>query len=279
MTKSVLEVFREEGLKGKSESTCDTYIHALEQFNHWLEGTGTNLEDFSRSDVQQYIDYLTAKRKSAATVNKIWNAIKPFARWTGNAKAVQDIRVVKMADLKKQAPKGLDRIERNRLVREVDRDGNKRDYAIILMLLYTGVRVRELVSLNRDDIQKSERKGEVRVIGKGNRERIIPLNVEVRRALTDYLDQRGDNQPALFLSSRVKRISIRSVQTVLGKYKVHPHALRHTFITGLVRAGEDISVIQSLSGHQSADMVLRYSQPTAQDKEKAVENIYINSSG
>lgn len=253
-------------------------MHALRQFNDWLLEAGTNLEDFSRSDVQQYIDYLSASRKSAATINKVWNAIKSFVRWTGNYTAIEDIRVVKVSDIKKQAPKGLDRIERNRIVREVDRSGNERDYAIIIMLLYTGLRVRELVSLDRKDIQQSERKGEVRVIGKGNRERIIPLNAEVRRALSAYLMERVDDHTALFLSSRMRRISIRSVQTILKKYGIHPHILRHTFITELVRSGENMSVIQSLSGHQSADMVFRYSQPSAQDKEKAVENVYIHSS-
>lgn len=69
---------------------------------------------------------------------------------------------------------------------------------------------------------------------------------------------------------------MRSVQHLLGQYGVHPHQLRHTFITGLVRANEDITVIQTLSGHSSADMILRYSQPTEEDRQQAVEAIYKN---
>lgn len=276
LAKTLLEAFQEE-CSGKSVSTQKTYVHALKHFQHWLESVGTNLEAYARSDVQQYIDYLAAQRKSAATIQKIWNAIKAFSRWSGNTQAIKDIRVMKMADIKKQAPKGLSRIERNRVVREVDRSGNQRDYTIVIMLLYTGLRVHELVSLNRNDIQKSERKGNVRVIGKGNQERHIPLNAEVRRALTIYLEKRKDDHAALFLSNRKRRISVRSVQTILEKYGVHPHQLRHTFITSLVRSGEDLSVIQSLSGHQSADMIFRYSQPTEEDKAQAVQNIYLDA--
>ncbi|GIM48466.1 recombinase XerC [Collibacillus ludicampi] len=270
----MIQKFIEEALRGKSETTIRTYAHALKQFEEWLQGTGADLTSFARSDVQQYIDYLTSKRKSAATINKIWNAIKKYCKWAGKKEAIEDISVVKPVDYKQLAPKALDRLERNRLLREVDRTGNKRDIAIVTTLLMTGLRVSELVALNREDIEISERKGEMRVVGKGNKERIIPLNAEVRRALTKYLEERSDNHPALFLSNRMERISVRSVQRIIEQYGFHAHQLRHTFITGLVRDNQDIAVIQSLSGHSSADMILRYSRPNEEDKIQAVESIY-----
>jgi integrase/recombinase XerD len=276
MTTTILNDFLENGLKGKSYTTIKTYAHAIGQFEEWLLGTGTDLEGFARTDVQQYIDYLTSKKKSASTINKIWNSIKTYCKWAGKRQCIEDIRVVKAIDFKKEAPKGLDKIERNRLIREIDRTGNKRDYAVIMTLLHTGLRVSELVSLDRTDVEISERKGELRVVGKGNKERIIPLSVEARRAITRYLEDRTDNYPALFISNRQDRISVRTVQHIVEQQGFHVHQLRHTFITGLVRAGEDISVIQSLSGHSSADMVLRYSQPSEEDKQRAVENMYMD---
>ncbi|WP_280109627.1 tyrosine-type recombinase/integrase [Anoxybacillus flavithermus] len=111
--------------------------------------------------------------------------------------------------------------------------------------------------------------------GKGAKERKTPLNSETRRAITKYLEQRTHDNSALFLSNRNKRISPRTVQHIFQKYRVNVHALRHTFITRLVRNGEDISIIQALSGHSSADMVLRYSAPTDEDKMAAVNNLWI----
>jgi site-specific recombinase XerD len=275
MSQTIIDSFIAEGLKGKAAQTVKTYSHALSKFNEWLEGSGTDLQGYARTDVQQYIDYLTSKKKSASTINTIWNAIKTFSKWTDKREAIEDIRVVKPKDLKQEAPKSLSKTERNALIREIDRSGNKRDYAIIMTLLHTGLRVSELVSLDRSDVEMSERKGELTVrSGKGNKERVIPLSAEARRALVKYLEERTDSQPALFLSNRQDRISIRTVQYIVEQQGFNVHALRHTFITGLVRSGQDISVVKSLSGHASADMVMRYSQPTEEDKRQAIENLF-----
>jgi site-specific recombinase XerD len=271
----MLQQFVEGGLKGKSALTVKTYHHALKQFEEWLDGAGANLNDYARSDVQQYIDYLASKKKSASTINKIWNSIKAYSKWAGKRETIEDIGVVKLADIKKQAPKALSKIERNKLEREIDRNGNKRDYAILMTLLMTGIRVSELVALDCSDVDVSDRKGSLVVrSGKGNKERTLPLNVEARRAIKKYLEERADSHPALFLSNRQERISIRSVQHLMEKHGHNAHQTRHSFITGLVRAGEDISVIQSLSGHSSADMILRYSMPSEDDKRRALEHIY-----
>ncbi|MCR8659320.1 tyrosine-type recombinase/integrase [Paenibacillus endoradicis] len=139
----------------------------------------------------------------------------------------------------------------------------------------TGIRVSDLVALDRLDLDVSDLKGSLIVrLGKGNKEGTLPLNVEARRVIERYLEERTDSNPALFISSRQERISIRSVQYLLEKNGHNAHQTRHSFITGLVRAGEDISVIQSLSGHSSADMILRYSMPSEEDKQKAVDNIF-----
>lgn len=270
----MLTQFLVEGLRSKSQTTVRTYEHALKKFEVWLIGAGADLDNFARADVQQYIDYLASKKKSAATINKVWSAIKAYSRWAKKVDAVEDIAVIKQPDLKKQAPKALDKLERNRLIRELDRTGNKRNIAIVTLLLNTGLRVSELVSLDRQDVELSDRKGVLRVRGKGNKERVIPLNVEVRRTLVKYIEERSDNHPALFISNRMERISVRSVQHLFEQYGFNVHQARHTFVTGLVRAGEDISVIQSLSGHASADMVLRYSMPTEEDRERAVERLF-----
>lgn len=249
-------------------------MYCLEQFDKWLEGSGTNLEEFSRSDVQRYIDYLAAKKKSASTINKIWNAVKKYCKFIGKEECIEDIAVVKAPDYKKETPQALSRNERNHLIRKINRIGNKRDFAILMVLLNTGVRVSELVSINRIDLDLSERKGNLKVVGKGDKERTIPLNVEARRAIHKYLEERTDQYSALFLSNRGKRISVRTVQNLIHKYGYHVHQFRHTFITDLQRSGADLILIQSLSGHSSLDILNRYSMLTQEDKQSAVKNLY-----
>lgn len=271
-----VQKYIDEKLRAKSETTIKTYRHAIMQFKAWLEHAGTNLQEYSRADVQQYLDQLTADGKSAATVNKVYNAIKSFSRWSKKDEAIEDIRIVKQPDFKNQAPKSLPRLDRLRVVRESDRNNNKRDFAIITTLLHTGVRVSELASLNRHDVDISERKGSLLVRqGKGNKERTIPLNAETRRAIQKSLDERTDDNPALFVSNRKKRISVRNIQHILKKYGIHPHMLRHTFITDLVR-NNDLVVAQFLSGHSSTDMLARYSKPTQDDMQEAVEKLYLD---
>jgi integrase/recombinase XerC/integrase/recombinase XerD len=246
----------------------------LEQFEKWLMKSETTFEEFSRSDVQQYMDYLTANRKSASTVNKIWNAIKKYCKFAGKEECIEDIYVIRPPDYSREAPQALTRAERNRLIREMDRTRNKRNFAILMVLLNTGIRVSELVSIDRRDIEINGRKGCLRVIGKGYKERFIPMNAETRRAITKYLEERYDKDPALFLSNRMKRISIRAVQSLFKPYGYHVHQFRHTFITDLQRSGADLTLIQSLSGHSSLEILTRYTMPTMEDKQHAVEMLY-----
>ncbi|WP_440960423.1 tyrosine-type recombinase/integrase [Paenibacillus nitricinens] len=98
--------------------------------------------------------------------------------------------------------------ERNKLIRDIDRTGNKRDYAILMTLLMTGSSVSGLVTLDLSDVDVSDRKGSMLVrSGKGNKESTL-ADVEVRSAIEKYLDERTDSNPALFISNRQERISI-----------------------------------------------------------------------
>ncbi len=158
MANALLIDYLERGLRGKSETTIKTYHHALLQFEIWLQGAGTDLDGFARSDVQQYVDYLAAHKKSAATINKVFNAIKSFCRWAGKKELVEDINVVKQPNSLLEAPKALEKSERHRIIREADCNSSRKNYAIITLLLNTGSRLSELVSLDRDDVSPQPQK-------------------------------------------------------------------------------------------------------------------------
>src|SRR5439155_171265 len=134
----------------------------------------------------------------------------------------------------RKAPKGLEKREVDRLIRAVEQGGKKRDLAIVLTLRHTGIRVSELAALQLDDIELSERKGQLTVrTGKGSKFRTIPLNVDVRRPLEAYLAVRPQVADShLFIGQRGEGLGPQAVENLVAKYAreaglegVTPHTL------------------------------------------------------
>jgi integrase/recombinase XerC len=141
-----------------------------------------------------------------------------------------------------------------------------RDRAILELLYSSGIRVGELVGVNVN--QLDEDLGIVKVMGKGRKERIVPVGLKAIEALKAYLQERGDvgEEEPLFINSRGGRLTARSIGRLVKKYtkrsgifrKVSPHSLRHTFATHLLDAGADIREIQEMLGHASLSTTQRY---------------------
>ena len=140
-----------------------------------------------------------------------------------------------------------------------------RDLAMIDMLASTGMRVGEMVLLNRNDIDFNER--ECIVFGKGSKERVVYFDARTKINLQNYLDSRSDNNPALFVSLRAphKRLKIGGIETRLrefgkrlGLHKVHPHKFRRTLATMAIDKGMPIEQLQQLLGHRKIDTTLQY---------------------
>lgn len=269
--------FIEEGMRGKADNTIKAYRQSLGRFKRYLNDAGTDLHGYARKDVQAYVKRLeTVEKRKPSGVNREYAAIRAFSKWAGKSDAIEDIRIIRQARKNTQAPKWIERNRRNEIIRLTDRKANKRDHAIVMTLLGSGLRVGELVALDKSDVTISERLGEIHVRdGKGGIERTVPIGAETRRAIRVYLEQRGnDGIEALFTSQLSRRVSRRSVQTMLRHYGVTPHQLRHTYVKQLVDRGESNALIMSLSGHSSAEMIAWYSTPSEDDKRRAVDNLY-----
>ena len=274
-----LDDYLATALVGKSDKSVKTYRIQLNKFNEYLIGSGTSLEEpLTQIDVQQYITHLTNQGNKASSVNLAFNAIRGFAKWTNQESAVQNVRVVKQTPILQRTPKSLERNDRNRLLRLVEQRGNKRDIAIVTVLLYCGLRVNELVALNVRDVEL-KRGGVVRVnAGKGNKERIVPVTAEVRNRITEYLQERqvyAQDDP-LFLSNMRQRISVRTVEHMLKKLgeEFHPHMLRHTFVRGLLDNGVDLVTAAKLAGHSDLNVTRSYATPSIQNMADAMERLY-----
>lgn len=145
-----------------------------------------------------------------------------------------------------------------------------RDRAILELLYASGLRVSELVGLNIEDVDLKS--GTVRVLGKGRKERIVPMGEKARTSLDTYLQKRHQllgkvaNEKGFFLNRHGGRLTARSIERLLGKYirrsglqkSVTPHVLRHTFATHLLGAGADMRGIQELLGHSSLSTTQKY---------------------
>ncbi|MDF2925901.1 MAG: site-specific tyrosine recombinase XerC [Paenibacillaceae bacterium] len=279
MEKFVAEVQQflgaQEGL-GKAENTVITYRRIMEAFGCWLDQNGGELSELTRYDVQAYINSLERDGKHPATVDKIYACISVYARFIRRPEIVENIKRIKPQNKRQTAPKSLGELEIKRLKREVEKCGSKRDTAIVYMLLETGVRVSELCALNREDTSINERSGEMIVRqAKGGKSRSLPLSREVRYHLSLYLSTRDDAHPALYISTRMQRLSSRAVQHMLSKFGTHPHALRHSFARRLVASGTDISTVATLTGHSDINMTKRYSLPTSKELAAAIDRAFL----
>lgn len=273
--KIISEFMEYQKLEGNSESTLKLYIQIIDKFNEWLLSNDGSLDNITRFDIQQYINHLSDKGLSASTIENKFAAIVSLVKFLGRIDILQNIRKPKYIKTKNIAPKSLEKKDRNKLLREIERTGNLRNIAITYMFLYTGIRVSELAFLDKKDITLKERSGIVIVKkGKGNLERKIPLPIEARIHLKNYLDARTDYQEALFLSNYKKRMSVRSIQRVFEKYDVYPHQLRHTYCRELISAGIDIAIVAELAGHSDINITKKYSKPSRIEIEKAIEKAF-----
>jgi len=165
-------------------------------------------------------------------------------------------------------------------------DAKPRDRAIVVLLLYTALRLSELVALDVGDARVSARKGLLVVrSGKGDQYREVPLNRPVRAALEAWLKMRAKlvdvGEPALFVGPQGRRLSARAVDLVIRKVaaraglQLSAHVLRHTCVTNLVRDGNDIVLVAELAGHRRLETTRRYSLPSAADRQAAMDRLEI----
>ena len=195
----------------------------------------------------------------------------------------------KRAEIPPAAPRALDPRAQIRYLRAVQASPSPRDRALALVPFYAGTRLAETVALDLDDIRLSARKGLIRILGKGERVRELPIHEKLRKALVEWLDERrswlgaGDT-PAVFLNQRGRRLSARGAHSVITGIAdraglddhVTAHALRHSFATTLVRGRIDLVIAAELLGHARLETTRLYTQPTAEDRAKAIELLVVD---
>ena len=290
-----------ETIQGHSRKTVDEYFLDLRNFFRYLKlekhlvDTGTEfdaidimdvdldlIQSVTLSDVYAYMNYLSRNRArrpnsehsgyglmASSRARKI-ASIRSFYKYlTTKAKLLIEnpMQNLDAPRTKKALPHYLDLESCYRLLDSVDGVNQERDYCILTLFLNCGLRISELIGLNLKDLQDDQ----LRVLGKGNKERILFLNDACLMAIQDYLSVRDNSaaadKNALFLSNRHSRISKAAVEKLVKKYlskagldaaQYSPHKLRHTAATLMLQSGVDVRTLQEVLGHENLNTTQIY---------------------
>lgn len=261
-----------------SKHTIKAYIADLNEFSLVLkdmnllssESGDIDFENLDETPIRVYISKLYNKNKRVSISRKL-ASIRTFFEFlirSGHLKS-NAAKLVPTPKGEKKLPTFLTVDEVVKLVEAPGSDNayESRDRAILELLYSCGLRVSELVGVNLGDLDLDSMS--VKVLGKGNKERIVPLGSKAESAIKTYLKQRLDLKPKddhLFANSKGGRLSTRSVDRIIKKYAVisgipkniSPHVLRHTFATHLLGGGADLRAIQEMLGHKSLSTTQRY---------------------
>ncbi|MGO5393891.1 site-specific tyrosine recombinase/integron integrase [Collinsella sp. LCP19S3_C1] len=265
-------------VEGCSPKTIAYYEATLQHMNTALAKPYTQVES---DDLRRYLnDYEVKRGSSKVTIDNIRRIMSSFYSWLEDEdyivkSPVRRIRRVKTAQVAKEV------LSDEEL--EVLRDAceSKRDLAIVDLLASTGMRIGELVRLDRKDVNLHER--ECLVMGKGNKQRPVYFDARAKLHLTEYLSSRVDKSPALFvaLDSSARRITVGSIELRLrdlgrsaGINRVHPHKFRRTLATHAIDKGMPIEQVQKLLGHAKIDTTMHYAMVN-QNNVKASHRKYL----
>ena len=276
----LLDVFLSaKRIEGCSEKSMHYYKSSVEKL---VSAAQKDVREINTNDIRRYLADIQAERGlSKVTIDNLRRIFSSFFSWLEDEDYIM-----------KSPVRRIHKVRTDTLVKEVLTDENievlrdscqeLRDIALIDMLASTGIRVGELVKINRDDIDFQER--QCVVFGKGNKEREVYFNARTKIHLRKYLDSRTDDNPALFVSltKPYNRLTISGVEVRLrnlGKLaklnKVHPHKFRRTLATMAIDRGMPIEQVQKLLGHVKIDTTLHYAMVN-QTNVKIAHRKYLN---
>jgi integrase/recombinase XerD len=250
---------------GLARNTLESYRRDLRQFGAWLEAREVSLTTAGHADVQDYLSHLYARKKRASSAARLLSSLKRFYRYlvtSGKRPADPTLRIESPA-LPHRLPKSLTEGDVENLIAAPDVDTRLgiRDRAMLETLYASGLRVSELVTLKTGQV--SHDMGVVRVIGKGSKERLVPLGEEALTWLRRYLEEarpailERKTSDDLFVTARGKAMTRQAFWQLIKRYAaqadvgkpISPHTLRHAFATHLINHGADLRVVQLLLGH------------------------------
>lgn len=274
---------------GYSQHTIAAYRNDLTQLLEYLSKEGiTSWQGVDRSCIQQYVRYLKKREYAPSTLARKIAALRSFFQFLVIERVLEDdpTSAVETPPVTKPLPRSLSREEVARLLAEPAKSDTPialRDTAILELMYATGMRVAEIIGLTVDAVDLKA--GTVRCIGKGNKERILPLYKRACEALSNYLEQgrpyliSDRNEKALFVTRRRRPFTRQGLWALVKGYaraagierEVTPHMLRHSFATHLLDGGAGLREVQELLGHASIATTQVYTEVSSSRKREVYD--------
>lgn len=274
--------------KSLSDNTVKNYFRDLIDYFIYLKLNDLSpTKSIEPNHIRKMLSFLIDKGFSKVSISRKISAIKSYITFLEkfNYSKNNYSELISIPKKSKSLPKVMTKKEVSQLIKHVEMNTKKnlRDDALIELLYSTGLRVSEVANLKLKDINLE--KSEIKILGKGNKERIVIFNNKSKEKIIRYLknDKRyiSIKTEALFQNKFKEALSTRSIQRILKKYlnfsginsKYSTHTLRHTFATHLLEGGADIKVIQQLMGHSSPETTKIYTHVSS----STLKNVYNNS--
>ena len=292
-------------VRNYSKKTVSSYQEDIDLFCEFIFNEGVLMENVDIICIRNFLTEELNRGVSKRSCKRRLCSLKHFYKYMVNVGYIKDnpFIFVSSPKIETKYPHGLYKEQIQELFkRNAERTDNlkNRDQAILYLLYYSGIRAQELVTLNIQDISLRDRR--VRVLGKGNKERVVPFSAECQSVLKKYIDTDRKEllklymenikkkpqkegldliQSPLFFNARGEKLTTRGLEYILdaieekiGLYVgLHPHILRHSFATHLLENGADLRVIQELLGHESINATQVYTHVT----EEAMKETYMNA--
>jgi integrase/recombinase XerD len=251
--------------RGLSDNSLQSYRHDLLHLRERLESRGKELKAASREDLLAVLAAEVQQGKSPRSVSRYLSTYRQFYRWLIREGSISTdpVALIESPKTGRGLPKALSEAQVESLLAAPDMGSSLgvRDRAMLELMYATGLRVSELVGLEISNLNLNQ--GVVRVIGKGQKERLVPLGDEAHDSLTEYLASgrpdllKGAQTNSVFVTNRKAGMTRQAFWYMLRRYaaqcdipqKISPHMLRHSFATHLLNHGADLRVVQLLLGH------------------------------
>jgi integrase/recombinase XerC len=269
-----------------SRHTRKAFKSDLAKFVKWFETANHERFDPTRVTVRDVADFREhchrVRRQAVATVNRSLVSLRRFLGHLVQSGSISNNPADAVKEIKRMpsAPKGLSTPEVRKVMREVELRGDLRACGILNLMLFGGLRVSDVAALELDDVVISERAGQVICRrGKGNKQRIVPLPLEARRAISQYLECRPPSKANFVFVGERGPLTEDGMRAICAKYSAcsgvffTPHVLRHTFAHRYLDSGGDIASLAQILGHEDLNTTAVYTRRTEEELARMSENL------
>jgi len=261
--------------QGRRQNTIESYVRHVKGFLSWYSSSfGEEFGQLYRLNVRDYISYLkNVKRDNAKTINAKISGLIKFNEFLCDSCIQDDIVVNKKDTVKVQhevaSPANINKTDVERFRQNILIEETLRDYAIITIMAYAGLRISEVIDLKLDDVNLLAREILVRD-GKGSKQRLVYINDKIVDSIREYLKERNSSSQYLFVSRQSDKLNRTRINQIFNKHShnITPHTLRHFYCSNALEAGYSVAEVANQAGHRSIQTTMIYTNPTREQMKK-----------